>query len=149
MSSPHSLAQYLPAPLPETWLKCNQIWWHLKKVCMYQEGSCKLKCKLNYFTSKIYTRKHFYKLCLQCIPHLGVVPRKQRHEPVLRWDKNRVEDFSTTKNCMQKCYLFFSAWPVCERTPHIVCKQRGVAQAFRFPQQAELARKQTKMCMVP
>lgn len=59
VSSPPSSAWHLPAPLPEMWLKCKQIWWHLKKVCMYQEGSCKLKCKLNHFTSQIYTRKHF------------------------------------------------------------------------------------------
>lgn len=35
--------------------------------------------------------------------------------------------------------LFVSVWPVCERTPQVVCKHKGVAQAFRFPQQTKLA----------
>lgn len=30
-------------------------------------------------------------------------------------------------------------WPVCERTPHVVCKHKGAAQPFSFPQQTQLA----------
>lgn len=69
---------------------------------MYQEGSCKLKRKLNYFTRST-QESIYYKLCLQHIPHLGVVPRKQRHEPVLRI-RTGLGIFLLLKNICKKIY---------------------------------------------